>query len=500
MKDWIIIPYGAWRDAKSVYPYQLIAEAYQGSGGFYTGEYLYEGVREHIDNRRKRMTKVTYDNWFRECVEGQIRWVGKKVDRKIVNPVTSELDTDSLFVGFLGNVDNAGTSMSEFMTEQVLPWASAQDVTFIVMDNFTQESMSDRREVNKANRIYPYIYRKTAETIPQDYTPLTYANQLIEIMFSTTPHRKESGDEEQRWIKWTTEYSVLMKKDTDSNYDNTIQHTSGSYVECDDRKYHNLGVVPVVPVYAERPKEHGSVLPCIPSKHFLAMKSVELLNLNSQLWFNAEEQSFSLPYYQAEDGTEPSMWDATHALKISLEATIPPSYASPDVGIAKNLQDFQQMRVTQFNSEAERRLGVRSSPSGVALHVLFNPEVATFLKFSRIGEEAEKAIARIFKLYTGEDFLYTVHYNKKMLPTNDNLDIESLVSLYNGMDLPPELRVEVVLAAMQKKVPARDEVQLEEWRTSTKKYIEDNWDKIVERDIKRASGQQQGIGTDMASD
>ena len=58
-------------NAKKVDQFDLLTEAYEGSGGFYYGNYLYEGVREHPKNYSVRCSKVVYDNILSRVIEGK---------------------------------------------------------------------------------------------------------------------------------------------------------------------------------------------------------------------------------------------------------------------------------------------------------------------------------------------------------------------------------------------------------------------------------------------
>jgi hypothetical protein len=322
---------------------------------------------------------------------------------------------------------------------------------------------------NYENRIFPYVYLKTADQVPLSYVPKTRYNKLEEIVFIDEEITIKDGrgrtKKEQLFRKWNSSYTCLCKTGGDGDFED-IEDTI---------VFHDLGVVPVIPVFGKKPKGASTILPIKASKHNLAVKSVELLNLNSLIWHNLEDQSFSLPYYQSEyaDSESMSNWTTYNALRIDLGATIRPDFASPDVGISENLQKAYERKVSQFDVEAEKRAGVRTVPSGTALRILFMPEQDTHDFFSSIAEHCERQIGELFKRYTGEDYEYTVYYSRALIPSEENAEIDVILNAYEKLDVPDSIRIDMILQILKKKLPYFSSEDVENWRQELILYFQE---------------------------
>lgn len=88
--------------------WQLMADAYDGSGGFLDGEYLWKFPAEIQSDFDERKAQARYHNYVATLVEIYVRYVSQGVTRTAENPE---------YTAWLSDVDGAGTPMAEFVKQ-----------------------------------------------------------------------------------------------------------------------------------------------------------------------------------------------------------------------------------------------------------------------------------------------------------------------------------------------------------------------------------------------
>ncbi len=88
--------------------YRLLLDAYEGSGGFLTGEYLWQYPNEKDDEFTERKAQARYHNYLRELVNIYVRHVFR-------TPIHREAKGLPDLSTWWTNVDGAGTSIENFM-------------------------------------------------------------------------------------------------------------------------------------------------------------------------------------------------------------------------------------------------------------------------------------------------------------------------------------------------------------------------------------------------
>ena len=118
-------------DIASINKYKFVREAYEGTGGFRNGKYLFPHVREKnfIDRRKESH----YNNRVSGIVDSRVDPVfSSNPSRTIVDGDKTSIEISRLFVD---NCDNAGSNLSEVIHNALL-YTRMHGVSFIVMDNF----------------------------------------------------------------------------------------------------------------------------------------------------------------------------------------------------------------------------------------------------------------------------------------------------------------------------------------------------------------------------
>ena len=153
--------------------YNLLKDAYYGTGGFFTGRYLYKHERETNEAYAERCREAYYLNYFESIVNALVDPVFKRRPlRDFKGPA------EDFITAFSQDVDRTGTNIHDFMKEVALH-AKLYGVAFIVMDNRRMDADDSRtRQDMMVNKDYPYVYCLDPEDVDSfgiDHTgALTY--------------------------------------------------------------------------------------------------------------------------------------------------------------------------------------------------------------------------------------------------------------------------------------------------------------------------------------
>lgn len=173
-------------DMAAINVYQLMDEAYYGTGGFRDGRYLIPFARESNYNARRQLAH--YKNYVKPIVRAMTEpcfteIAPRKVTDEAGNPV------ENMFTAFIDDCDASETHLQDF-SHQALVICRRHGVCFTVMDNF--ESTAQPATVSEAlqSRIFPYIYIKKANEV-EAYSTDAFGN-LTEIIFTDVPVKELS--------------------------------------------------------------------------------------------------------------------------------------------------------------------------------------------------------------------------------------------------------------------------------------------------------------------
>lgn len=384
----------------SVNVYQFMDEAYKGTGGFRDGRYLIPFSRESNYDARRQLGH--YKNYVKPIVRAMIEPVfSEEAIRSVKDEAGNDLDVP-MFLGFLENVDAAGTSMQTF-THQATNICRRHGVVFIVMDNFSSTAQPATVAEALQSRIYPYIYIKKAQDVTE-FKVDAFGN-LVEIIF-TDKSVKIGTKEHKRWRRWTQNESFLLGKSEDTKADWIVI----------SQAYHGLGVVPVIMAYSEAREDKTTVL-VDPPLYDLARINCVIYNQSAEIRDQERAQAFSIFYTQGLAPGDLSI-GPTNYINIPMEASIAPGYASPNFAIIAGLvANEEQIRKDLFTiAEQAGVVGVENLQSGVSKAYDFYGHEETLKRTSYIATEIEEKIAEMFMLYTKETFVYTVLYPMDFQP------------------------------------------------------------------------------------
>jgi hypothetical protein len=408
----------------SVNVYQLMTEAYYGTGGFRNGNYLIPFSRESDYNSRKQLAH--YKNYVRPIIRAMVEPVFSEVAPRVVNDGEgNNAEVDNMFKTFLDDVDTTGTSMQDY-SHSALKVCRRHGIVFTVMDNFSSEDQPETLQQANQDRIMPYIYMKQADEV-EDYLTDRFGN-LEWIIFKESPEIIK-GKKELRWRRWTKTTSEVLTRNKVDN----------SFVSI-DVKDHNLGIVPVIKTYSDIPERKDTLL-VDPPLYDIARLNYVIYNQSAEIRDQERAQAFSVFYAQGlPDGD--TVLGTSNFINLDYQVTIAPGYASPDFNIIAGLVDNQeQIRKDLFLiAEQAGVIGVENSESGISKAYDFFAHEDTLKRTSIIATDMEYKISDLFKLYTGEEYDYTVDYPHDFAPMGLDREIDRFDKIFKMPDINPLLK------------------------------------------------------------
>lgn len=418
--------------------YDFMDNAYEGTGGFRDGTYLVPHTRELFYERRKDL--AFYKNFVKPIVDAMVVPVFNK-------PIARKTNND-MFGEFLEDCDTLGTTLQAFM-EDALTQCRLHGVTFIVVDNFPQEQQPAL--VNEAlnDRIFPYVYLKKANQFKEAVLnkagaikSITFYNEKIKVIIEGKEKEVDS------FIKYTENTTEIIYQDKNE----------WKVFETYD---HNLGIVPVIPIYSVKRKSKNELL-VEPPLYDLAKINLAIYNKDSEIRELERNQGFSIFYMQTDGSGQGVTVGTNNVLILPINTTIPPGFASPDASIQTNLMNYQKdLKEDLFRIAEQHGVTGVEAKSGIAIQWDFYAHESVLKKTSSIATNAEEMIAWIFGLYIGQDFDYEVHYPYTFQP-NDKLEMIKITDMYLQFDLPPKARAMALEEITRLLFPNKSEDDLEE--------------------------------------
>ena len=411
--------------------YQLLKDAYYGSGGFADGSYLVQHKRERVDKYTTRRALSYYLNYVAPCVNSH------------VDPIfREEISRDwsggahKLFEAFVKDTDMNGTDIQE-MAKRAALGAKLYGVNFMVMDNLSDQP--DTVEKALQQRAFPYCYTVEPSRVV-DYETDAYG-RLTSFSYTepvpddekTETHRID-GKDEYNIRTWTTTGWKL------TNGDGSKVLGSGE---------HNLGRVPVV-IWRSRDMDRQIIQP----SEFLSIVKTNnhIFQLCSWLSEILQNQAFSILTYPVESisGEKSNLIIGTdNALAFPADASNTPAFIAPSADPATMITNQIDRLIQEIYRMANLTLvtGVQKQQSGVAKAWDFERTNQTLSNFASNCQSSEEDMGALFALWVGSDLTYTVAYptDFALLDVADELtNAEMAVSLQLGSTFLQEVAKKII--------------------------------------------------------
>lgn len=369
--------------------YDLLYDAYTGSGGFLDGSYLFRHKREDLSDFNIRRKQACYSNFTRVIVNSLVNPIFKKT-------IVRDYDGNTMLDAFVADVDGLGTSLTSFM-HKAAKWARLYSKVFLVMDNFTDEQMAGNRQDAIERRQFPYLYivrpNQVTDFICDKYGRFSSFSYRVRSSMSKTDLREDARSDEWTWT--TDAWRVKHEDETVNEGEN------------------GLGLVPVVTLSAVD-DEDDNPLP-VPDMLHIARANRDLYNRDSEKREILRNQCFPVLVYpmtmqaasrakQIDADGEPFTLDigTNNMLNVDANASHMPSFIAPPMEPVQMLQSEMERIIEDMFRQANLTsvLAIQTKQSGVAKQWDFEETTNTLADAAENCENAEKRIVELFLLWT----------------------------------------------------------------------------------------------------
>jgi len=368
--------------------YKLLRDSYEGLGGYEDGTYLLQHKRETQANFDIRKTAAYYLNYVQPIISSHVDPIFRKDASRKAN--------HQYFEQFVNDCDMHGTTLSEFMQNSSF-LAKLMGVSLIVIDNAAQGSQAATVAEAKEKRQFPYCYTIAADSIHKySIDKFGALNYII--------YKEPAIDPKAAEITADTLTAEIKK--TQSQLTQNIQYhvwTRNEWAIVDkdgvkiDSGAHNLGIVPVVPLYGRRPVA-GQFM--VQSEFYnIARVNLRLFNLCSELDEILRGQAFSILIYPGKE-MKSLIVGVNNALGFDgVESKHAPSFIAPPSDPADLLMSQADRLIEEMYRMAmlSHSMGAQNSEArtGAAKKWDFEPTNKVLAQFAKRNEIAENRIAYI---------------------------------------------------------------------------------------------------------
>ncbi len=369
--------------------YDLLYDAYTGSGGFLDGSYLFRHKREDIVDFNNRRKQACYSNYTRLIVNSLDNPIFKKT-------IVRDYDGNTMLDAFVADVDGLGTSLTSFM-HKAAKWARLYSKVFLVMDNFSAEQMAQSRQDAIERRQFPYLYivrpNQVTDFVCDNYGRFSSFSYRVRSSMSKTDLREDARSDEWTWT--TDAWRVKHEDETFSEGENS------------------LGLVPVVTLSAVD-DEDDNPLP-VPDMLQIARSNCDRYNRDSEKGVILRNQCFPVLVYpmtmqaasrakQVDADGEPFTLDigTNNMLNVDANASHMPTFIAPPMEPVQMLQSEMERIIEDMFRQANLTsvLAIQTKQSGVAKQWDFEETTNTLADAAETCENAEKRNVALFLLWT----------------------------------------------------------------------------------------------------
>jgi hypothetical protein len=416
--QWQVESTGAYRDVHQLSVYDFMDHTYNGSHGYRDCSYLIPSIREAFYERRRKMSY--YVNIFKPIIDAMINPVfNSKVERTHNGDVRCEQ--------FIANCDNAGTALSTFVKNSITT-ARLNSITFVVVENFPSDMISDDESVNIATRTFPYVYEKTPQEVHEwdcnrqgGLTSITFCDRVEEIDKGKSRHYYRYFDA-QNWKEYYIDNPV-------KGVDN-VEVISGEGT-------HGLGVLPVIPVLNFARSSNLRTLPN-PEFYNLAYLCFSLFQKESQVVMGELYQTFSL-LYVSNWGKNGLQAGATNFIDCGPDAKFPPGYAAPpQEGLKTVIGNCERLK-EEIRNEAQQNgiTGLKESQSGLAKQWDFETKAVVLKDTATAAQELEYKIIALVEKYLNTSFGYVANYPTNFEPNTETIRMADMLNIADKLPGTP---------------------------------------------------------------
>lgn len=365
--------------------YELLHDAYYGTGMFAAGGALQKHPREDAKNYTFRQQLSYFLNHTAPIINAC-------VDPIFKDTISRNYNENELFETFLNDVDRLGTTLQEFMRYNSTQ-AKIYGVIYILVDNVSEIGETVADQVN--NRQLPYLVAIEPKSV---YKWLVNDIGELDLFTYTTTVFDDEGKAKTQYHEWTrTSWTVR-------NEEQKVIATGE----------HKLGKVPIVQWFGRSSRK----IDILPPPEYLAIAKTnhQVYHLCSLLTQILNMQTFStLTLPDNGQGADDITLGTNNVLLYPAESSHAPAFIAPDRGPAEIIMAVIKMLVDDMYrlSGINSVIGVQEAKSGVAKQWDFERTNQRLADFSVQCESAEKDIIELFELWTNMNVNYKCDYPRE---------------------------------------------------------------------------------------
>lgn len=365
--------------------YELLHDAYYGTGMFAAGGALQKHPREDTKNYNFRQQLSYFLNHTAPIINAC-------VDPIFKDTISRNYNEGELFETFLKDVDRLGTTLQEFMRYNATQ-AKMYGVMYVLVDNVSEIGETVADQVN--NRQLPYLVAIEPKSV---YKWLVNDIGELDLFTYTTTVFDDEGKAKTQYHEWTrTSWTVR-------NEEQKVIATGE----------HKLGKVPIVQWFGRSSRK----IDILPPPEYLAIARTnhQVYHLCSLLTQILNMQTFStLTLPDNGQGVDDITLGTNNVLMYPAESSHAPAFIAPDRGPAEIIMAVIKMLVDDMYrlSGINSVIGVQEAKSGVAKQWDFERTNQRLADFSVQCESAEKDIIELFELWTNMNVDYKCDYPRE---------------------------------------------------------------------------------------
>lgn len=365
--------------------YELLHDAYYGTGMFAAGGALQQHPREDAKNYAFRQQLSYFLNHTAPIINAC-------VDPIFKDTISRNYNENELFETFLNDVDRLGTTLQEFMRYNSTQ-AKIYGVMYVLVDNVSEIGETVADQVN--NRQLPYLVAIEPKSV---YKWLVNDIGELDLFTYTTTVFDDEGKAKTQYHEWTrTSWTVR-------NEEQKVIATGE----------HKLGKVPIVQWFGRSSRK----IDILPPPEYLAIAKTnhQVYHLCSLLTQILNMQTFStLTLPDNGQGADDITLGTNNVLLYPAESSHAPAFIAPDRGPAEIIMAVIKMLVDDMYrlSGINSVIGVQEAKSGVAKQWDFERTNQRLADFSVQCESAEKDIIELFELWTNMNVDYKCDYPRE---------------------------------------------------------------------------------------
>lgn len=391
--------------------YELLEDAYKGSGGFADGTYLTAHKRETETNYYTRKLIAFYLNYVKIVVDSHVKAVFSE------DPVRGDYN-DQMIEAFIKDADANGTDFNRWM-KRVATKAKLFGCMLVVVDNSDSPEPTIEDALNE--RQFPYVYYVNPSRIVDYETDRL--GRLISVTYSEVHSVKNDSGIKSDQTYYRTWDSVSCR----------LQKRNGELVG--EEYFHNLGVIPCFFFYGDdTPTED-----IIPMSDFLqaAKANKAIYNICSEIRESQRHQCFNILTMQGEPPDSGKLKVGTENVLYYPETSKnAPEFIAPDPAPLDKLEGFVDRLIEEIYrmSCVTYTQQYATTQSGESKKWTFHITKQVLVDFSINCEKAENKIFFLFGRYLNKNIEMNVQYSQKYSAEDIDTYLQrAIVALEVGM-------------------------------------------------------------------